>query len=109
MTFLERLLDGAGVEWVPLGKVTEYSPTRIDAAEVDASTFVGVDNLVADKGGRVDATYLPNTARLTGYEAGDILIGNIRPYLKKYGERPVPEAAAEMSWRFGFEIRTRKS
>lgn len=83
MNFLERLLDGAGAKWVPLGEVTEYSPSRVDAAEVNASTFVGVDNLVADKGGRVDATYLPNTARLTSYEIGDVLIGNIRPYLKK--------------------------
>ena len=42
-----------------------------------------MDNLVADEGGRVDANYLPNTTRLTAYEQGDILLGNIRPYLKK--------------------------
>lgn len=81
--FLEKLLDGAGVKWKPLGEVVEYSPTRIDAAELDATTFVGVDNLLPDKGGRIDASYLPNTARLTAFEPGDILIGNIRPYLKK--------------------------
>ena len=83
MSFLGRLLDGVAVEWMPLGEIAEYSPTRIDAAEVDATSFVGVDNLVVDKGGRVDATYLPNTDRLTAYEPGDILLGNIRPYLKK--------------------------
>ncbi|WP_322742609.1 restriction endonuclease subunit S [Synechocystis salina] len=66
-----------------VGEVAEYSPTRIDAAVLDATSFVGVDNLVADKGGRVDASYLPNTERLTAYEPGDILLGNIRPYLKK--------------------------
>jgi len=81
--FLEKLLDGVTVEWMPLGEIAEYSSTRIDAAELDASSFVGVDNLVADKGGRVDASYLPNTVRLTAYEVGDILLGNIRPYLKK--------------------------
>lgn len=83
LSYLEKLLDGVAVEWKTLGDVAEYSPTRVDAAELDATSFVGVDNLVADKGGRVDASYLPNTERLTAYEPGDILLGNIRPYLKK--------------------------
>lgn len=83
LSYMEKLLDGVEVEWKALGDVAEYSPTRVDASELDAISFVGVDNLVADKGGRVDATYLPNTDRVTAYEIGDILLGNIRPYLKK--------------------------
>jgi type I restriction enzyme S subunit len=72
-----------GVRYVLLSNVADYSDTRVDAAELDETSFVGVDNLVSDKGGRVDATYPPNTSRLTAYEPGDILLGNIRPYLKK--------------------------
>lgn len=72
-----------GVRHVLLSDVAEYSPDRVDASGLDETSFVGVDNLVADKGGRVDASYLPNTARLTAYARGDILLGNIRPYLKK--------------------------
>lgn len=72
-----------GVPHFELSDVAEYSRTRVDAVDLDETNFVGVDNLVADKGGRVDATYLPNTARLTAYEPGDVLLGNIRPYLKK--------------------------
>lgn len=72
-----------GVRHVALSEVAEYSPTRINAADLDSTSFVGVDNLVADKGGRIDASYLPNPARLTAYEPGDILLGNIRPHLKK--------------------------
>ncbi|BDT14106.1 MULTISPECIES: restriction endonuclease subunit S [Arthrospira] len=83
MNFLEKLLDGVEVEWKLLGDVAQYSPTRVDSSKLDATSFVGVDNLVADKGGRVDASYFPNTDRLTSYEPGDILLGNIRPYLKK--------------------------
>lgn len=83
LSLMEKLLDGVEVEWKALGEVAEFSPTRVDATELDASTFVGVDNLVADKGGRIDANYTPNTERLTAYESGDILLGNIRPYLKK--------------------------
>ncbi|PRB14766.1 restriction endonuclease subunit S [Microbacterium sp. MYb62] len=76
-------LAPAGVRHAALSDVAEYSQTRVDAATLDEASFVGVDNLVADKGGRVEATYLPNTARLTAYKPGDILLGNIRPYLKK--------------------------
>ena len=72
-----------GVRYLPLAEVAEYSRTRVDASSLDATNFVGVDNLVANKGGRIDSTYPPNTARLTAYKAGDILLGNIRPYLRK--------------------------
>lgn len=72
-----------GVRHVALSEVADYSSTRVAAADLDNTTFIGVDNLVAGKGGRVDASYPPNAARLTAYEPGDILLGNIRPYLKK--------------------------
>ena len=77
------MLDGVEVEWKAVGDIAGYSTTKVDADKLDATSFVGVDNLLADKGGRIDATYQPNTARLTAYEPGDILLGNIRPYLKK--------------------------
>lgn len=83
LSYLEKLLDGVEAEWKSLGDVADYSSTRINADQLNATSFIGVDNLVADKGGRIDATYLPNTARITAYEQGDILLGNIRPYLKK--------------------------
>ncbi|WP_082822986.1 restriction endonuclease subunit S [Microbacterium sp. T32] len=80
----EPIADGApGARYVDLSEVAEYSPTRVDAADLDRKNFVGVDNLLPNKRGRLDATYPPNTARLTAYEPGDILLGNIRPYLKK--------------------------
>lgn len=72
-----------GVEWRMLGDVTTYSDTRVDAITLSDDSFVGVDNLLPNKGGKSIAKYLPNTARLTAYEKGDILLGNIRPYLKK--------------------------
>ncbi|MFT8396125.1 hypothetical protein [Propionibacterium sp.] len=73
----------SGVRYAALSAIANYSTTRVDASELDETSFVGVDNLVADKGGRVDASYLPNTTRLTAYLPGDTLLGNIRPYLKK--------------------------
>jgi len=72
-----------GVQFRELGECAAYSDTRIDASELDETNFVGVDNLLQNAAGKTDANYPPNTARLTAYEAGDILLGNIRPYLKK--------------------------
>ena len=72
-----------GVEFKALGKVAAYSDTRIDASKLDETTFVGVDNLLPNMTGKANATYTANTARLTAYEIGDVLLGNIRPYLKK--------------------------
>ncbi|AQP48487.1 hypothetical protein BW730_14195 [Tessaracoccus aquimaris] len=76
-------LAPSGVTHRQLGEVAEYSPSRVDAAILDSTTFVGVDSLLPNKAGRVPAAYSPNTDRLTSYKPGDILIGNIRPYLKK--------------------------
>ena len=68
-----------GVEFKALENVAGYSDTRIDASELDETTFVGVDNLLPNMAGKTDATYAANTARITAYEIGDILLGNIRP------------------------------
>ena len=72
-----------GVSHYQLGEIAGYSDTRAQASHLDKTTFVGVDNLLPNKGGRVDASHAPNTSSLTAYEAGDLLLGNIRPYLKK--------------------------
>jgi type I restriction enzyme S subunit len=66
-----------------LGEAAAYSDSRIEADTLDETTFVGVDNLLPNKAGKGVASYQPNTARVTAYEVGDVLLGNIRPYLKK--------------------------
>lgn len=72
-----------GVEYRALGDIAKYSPDKVSAESLDETTFVGVDNLLPNKAGRVDAAYLANTAVVTGFRPGDVLLGNIRPYLKK--------------------------
>ncbi|MCX8643960.1 restriction endonuclease subunit S [Bifidobacterium sp. B4081] len=72
-----------GVRYVTLNDCTEYSSARVSASELDETSFVGVDNLLPNKAGRTDAKHLPNSQRLTGFTTDDLLIGNIRPYLKK--------------------------
>ena len=72
-----------GVEQKFLGEVAQYSSARISANEMTAENYIGVDNLLSDKGGKGLSGYVPESGMLTRYEPNDILIGNIRPYLKK--------------------------
>ena len=68
---------------VKLGAVAEYSQKRISVTDLTPETYVGVDNLLQDRKGKTVATFLPEQGSVTFYNQGDILIGNIRPYLKK--------------------------
>ena len=70
-------------EWKPLSEVAEYSKTRISFAEIDEDNYVGVDNLLQNKSGKTKSTRVPVSGNSTQYCENDILIGNIRPYLKK--------------------------
>ncbi|QNX49097.1 restriction endonuclease subunit S [Acinetobacter seifertii] len=70
-------------EWKKLEDVAEYSKTRISFELLDKMNYVGVDNLLQNRAGKTESNYLPTSGNLTRYSEGDILIGNIRPYLKK--------------------------
>ena len=71
------------VEWKTLGDIAEYSKTRISFERLDETSYVGVDNLLQNRAGKTESNYVPTSGNLTEYREGDILIGNIRPYLKK--------------------------
>lgn len=72
-----------GVEFRELGEVADYSRTRVSATKLNDKNYVGVDNLLQNKQGKTISNCVPISGNLTRYENGDILIGNIRPYLKK--------------------------
>ena len=71
------------VEKVFLKDVAEYSKERINASGLNDSNYVGVDNLLQNKMGKTNSSHTPKAGNSTKYSKGDILIGNIRPYLKK--------------------------
>lgn len=72
-----------GVISVPLSEVAHYSKSRINASQIDANTYVGVENLLQNKQGKSIASSVPTSGAVIAFNYGDILIGNIRPYLKK--------------------------
>ena len=66
-----------------LKDISEYSKLRISSDKLNENNYVGVDNLLQNKRGKKKSEYVPNVGNSTQYNNGDILIGNIRPYLKK--------------------------
>lgn len=86
MNKIEELINQycpKGVEYKSLGMISSYAVSRIDAKELNALNYVGVDNLLPNKLGKEDSNYVPREGRFIKFCKGDILIGNIRPYLKK--------------------------
>ena len=71
------------VEWKTLGEIAAYSKSRISFDKLDKNNYVGVDNLLQNRTGKMQSNYVPTSGNLTEFREGDILIGNIRPYLKK--------------------------
>ena len=71
------------VEWKALGEVAYYVRDRIETNNVPVDNYVGVENLLQDRAGRRVADSLPNVHTSIAFTHNDILIGNIRPYLKK--------------------------
>lgn len=70
-------------EQVSLYEVAQYSKDRILASELTDENYVGVDNLLPNKQGKIKSEHTPIEGKFTGFVKGDILVGNIRPYLKK--------------------------
>ena len=79
----ELLSFGDDVPMVPLGEVAQYSKTRINAAKLDSNNYVGVDNILPNTSGKMVSSYAPEHGVFTRFDKDDVLIGNIRPYLKK--------------------------
>ncbi len=75
--------EGKEVVWAELQDFVFYPKSRIAATTVNNENYVGVENLLKGKQGKTMSSYVPTTGALIGFKINDILIGNIRPYLKK--------------------------
>ncbi len=56
---------------------------RVQASHLNEISYVGVANLLPEMQGKTKSSHVPSSGTCIGYGPGDILIGNIRPYLKK--------------------------
>ena len=60
-----------------------YAKSRISTDKLDKENYIGVENLLQNKLGKTSSNYVPTEGSFIEYLPNDILIGNIRPYLRK--------------------------
>lgn len=69
---------------IQLSNAVRYSEGRIKSNDLVKSDYIGIDNLLPNKEGMKPAVSLPaGTTSIPSYKQENILVGNIRPYLKK--------------------------
>ena len=67
-----------------LKDIAEYVTDKVSSEDIQLEAYVTTDSLLQNKAGRVLASNLPpEKCVLTKFQPGDVLIANIRPYLKK--------------------------
>ncbi|MCK9505862.1 MAG: restriction endonuclease subunit S [Porticoccaceae bacterium] len=77
--------DAGGWEERRLGEkdVASFVKKRISLNELDIESYVSTENLLPDFEGKKRASKLPPSGSFTSFNPADILVANIRPYLKK--------------------------
>lgn len=63
--------------------IAYYVTEKIDNNLLTKNNYVGVDNMLPNRGGIVESKYCPINGVSIKFQIGDILISNIRPYFKK--------------------------
>jgi type I restriction enzyme M protein len=77
------LLSTVTGEQVALNKVAPYVNESENIGKISLSTYVTTDNMLQNKLGVIPFVGTPNITSITKYKEKDILVSNIRPYLKK--------------------------
>lgn len=67
----------------PLKTIMCYGKERINYSAITPETYVSTDNMEQNCEGIVPYNGTPNVNTIVAYQKGDILLSNIRPYLKK--------------------------
>lgn len=66
-----------------LGDIAPFVTEKVSYTKISPKSYISTDNMLQNKAGVEDYNGVPNIDRVTLYRKGDILISNIRPYLKK--------------------------
>ena len=78
-------------EWeeTRLKEISKFSMERLNFIELSCGNYVTTENMLQDYKGIVSATNLPTNTNVVKFSKGDVLLSNIRPYLKKvwYADR----------------------
>ncbi|MFC4260533.1 restriction endonuclease subunit S [Marinobacter lacisalsi] len=66
-----------------LSDIASFSRQRISKDELTLETYISTENMLENRKGVCPASSFPSSASVPGFEPGEILISNIRPYFKK--------------------------
>ena len=72
-------------EWekCKLGDVSEFSKERVNTQNLSSDNYVATENMLQDYQGFIEASSVPTNTNVVKFNKGDVLLSNIRPYLKK--------------------------
>jgi len=79
---------------LPLAAVADLVTEKISVDEITSQQYVSTENLLPDFGGMNSAVKLPSVSSVTRFRPDDVLISNIRPYLKKVWQADIHGAAS---------------
>lgn len=68
---------------VKLGKIAPYVKTKISLSDINTDNYVTTDNMLQNRNGIIPFAGSPSISKVTEYKTSDILVSNIRPYLRK--------------------------
>lgn len=69
---------------IQLSDIAQFVADRVSSSKILLQEYVTTDSILPDKQGRTMAQNMPpQTCSLTKFEKGDVLVSNIRPYLRK--------------------------
>lgn len=80
---IENLLSSVNTEGCLLNNVAPFAIKSIKYSDIKSETYITTDNMLQNKWGVVPFEGTANISSITEYKKEDILISNIRPYLKK--------------------------
>ena len=80
---LLSLLDGVQSDKVPMRAIMPFATDKIPYSRIGADSYVSTDNMLQECSGVKVYKGMPEISSVIAYHPGDILLSNIRPYLKK--------------------------
>lgn len=80
---IESLLSSLNFADSTLNAIAPFAAKSIKYGDIESETYITTDNMLQNKLGVLPFEGVANISSITGYKPEDILISNIRPYLKK--------------------------
>ena len=82
-TYIENELSSLNFADSTLNTIAPFTTKTIKYSDIEPETYITTDNMLQNKLGVLPFEGVANISSITEYKPEDILISNIRPYLKK--------------------------